>query len=119
MVEELDYDLVNVVFEGQEEDYSYYFEQDKVVLQIRGLAEDLDRIQREDIVLNMDVTGMGPGVHPARFMVLLRDGFELVGQSPVMIVVEDLNEEPDESIGAEDSESESDNGGSDASKETE
>ena len=103
VVKKVDYDLVDVIFEGQEENYSYYFEQDKVELQIRGLSEDVDRIQMEDIVLSMDVTGMGPGIHPARFGAFLRDGFELVGQGPVMIVVEDLNAEPGEGNGEEDS----------------
>ena len=103
VVKKVDYDLVDVIFEGQEESYSYYFEQDKVELQIRGLSEDVDRIQMEDIVLSMDVTGMGPGIHPARFGAFLRDGFELVGQGPVMIVVEDLNAEPGEGNGEEDS----------------
>lgn len=103
VVKTVDYNLVDVIFEGQEENYSYYFEQDKVELQIRGLSEDVDRIQKDDIVLSMDVTGMGPGVHPARFGALLRDGFELVGQGPVMITVEDLNAEPAESSGEDDS----------------
>lgn len=97
VVKEIAYELIDVVFEGQQDDYSYYFEQDNVGLQIRGLAEDVNRIQKEDIVLTMNVAGMGPGIHPARFDATLREGFELVGQGPAMVIVEDLNAEPGES----------------------
>lgn len=102
-VKEVEYDLIDVMFEGGQEGYSYYFEQDKVTLQVRGLSEDLERIQNGDIILGLDVEGMEPGVYPARFNASLRDGFELVGQSPVMITVEDLNAGPGESGDSEES----------------
>lgn len=102
-VKEVEYDLIDVMFEGGQESYSYYFEQDKVTLQVRGLSEDLERIQNGDIILGLDVEGMEPGVYPARFNASLRDGFELVGQSPVMITVEDLNAGPGESGDSEES----------------
>ena len=119
-VKEVEYNLADVRFEGGRENYSYYFEYDSVTLQIRGLAEDLDRIRADDITLTMDVAGMGAGIYPARFIVFLRDGFELVGQSPVMIHVEDLNAESEESdTSAEDADSGQDSHGSGAGGEKE
>ena len=119
-VKEVEHNLADVRFEGGRENYSYYFEYDSVTLQIRGLAEDLDRIRADDITLTMDVAGMGAGIYPARFTVFLRDGFELVGQSPVMIHVEDLNAESEESdTSAEDADSGQDSHGSGAGGEKE
>lgn len=93
-VREVECELVDTLFVQEKDEYSYYFEEDKVVLSVRGLAEDLEKLQPDDISLSIDVGGMGPGVHPAQLDVVLSDGFELVSQGPAMIVVEDLTTGP-------------------------
>ena len=93
-------------FENGRENYNYYFEQEKVNLSIRGLQEDLEKLKEDDIAYSVDVGGMGPGVHPVELEVRLSDGFEMMGQEPVMIIVEDLSEE---SSAASEESSEGDN----------
>ena len=99
-------DLKRTSFENGRENYNYYFEQEKVNLSIRGLQEDLEKLKEDDIAYSVDVGGMGPGVHPVELEVRLSDGFEMMGQEPVMIIVEDLSEE---SSAASEESSEGDN----------
>ena len=99
-------DLKLTSFENGRENYNYYFEQEKVNLSIRGLQEDLEKLKEDDIAYSVDVGGMGPGVHPVELEVRLSDGFEMMGQEPVMIIVEDLSEE---SSAASEESSEGDN----------
>lgn len=99
VTKEVECELLNVEFVGAKENYSYYFNQDQVVLQIRGLKEDLERIQPSDIQLSIDVGDMEPGIRTAGLDVSLSEGFEAVGQGPLMIMVEDLDAEPESQEG--------------------
>ena len=104
VTKDVECELLNVEFVGERENYSYYFNQDQVVIQIRGLEEDLERIQPSDIQLSIDVGDMEPGVRPAGLDVSLSEGFEVVGQGPLMIMVEDLDAEMESQEGGSHSE---------------
>jgi len=102
VTKDVECDLLNVQFEGMRDNYSYYFNQDQVVLQIRGLEEDLEKIQPSDIEMSIDVGDMEPGIRPAGLDVSLSEGFEIVGQGPLMIMVEDLEAEEEQEDGQDD-----------------
>jgi YbbR domain-containing protein len=93
VVREVEYDLQDAELVGEREEYSYSFDQDQTVLQIRGLEEDLDMIQTEDIKLRIDVEDLESGVYPAVIDVDLSQGFELVGCGSLTITVEEPEEE--------------------------
>ena len=85
----ISYNVLNVKFEGERENYSYSFDADHVMLEIQGLEEDLDRLQANDIELSLDVTELGPGDHQAGFDIQLDDGYELVKYDPITVHVVD------------------------------
>ena len=85
----ISYNVLNVKFEGERENYSYSFDADHVMLEIQGLEEDLDRLQENNIELSLDVTELGPGDHQAGFDIQLDDGYELVKYDPITVHVVD------------------------------
>ena len=87
----ISYNVLDVKFEGERENYSYSFDADHVMLEIQGLEEDLDRLQENDIELTLDVTELEPGDHQAGFDIQLDDGYELVKYDPIMVHVIDKN----------------------------
>ena len=85
----ISYNVLNVKFEGERENYSYSFDADHVMLEIQGLEEDLDRLQENNIELSLDVMELGPGDHQAGFDIQLDDGYELVKYDPITVHVVD------------------------------
>ncbi len=91
------YPLSDVVFERSEDGYEYHFDQDFLSLQVRGLSEDLDSFREDNVSVSLDLAGLEAGEYPAEFVITLSEGFELVGYDPVILIVEDLEGENENS----------------------
>lgn len=77
---------------GASSQYSYQYEQDSIQVVIRGLAEDLDQLDEESLGGEVDVSGMGPGVHEGTVAFDLGAAYEVVSHDSLQIVVHDRPE---------------------------
>ncbi len=84
-----EYDVGSIDLTGQRNGYEYIPSAPSLVLQIRGLAEDLDELDADRIRVRIDVSRMEPGARSLRPTVELEDGFELMGVSEVLVTVRD------------------------------
>ena len=84
------YDVDDVELTGQREGYEYTFDVPALLLQIRGLTEDLDMLDVDNIRVRADVAEMEPGIHTLRFEADLEEGFDFMSASVVNVNVRDL-----------------------------
>ena len=84
------YDVDDVELTGQREGYEYTFDVPALLLQIRGLTEDLDMLDVDNIQVRADVAEMEPGIHTLRFEADLEEGFDFMSASVVNVNVRDL-----------------------------
>lgn len=105
---QFDFEMDQLERIGENEEYDYDIDE-ITVLQIRGLAEDLDTLDAEDIQLSIDLTDLEPGEHQVSLGVILDDGFDYMGPLTVSVRVTDPAAE-DEGQEGEDSEGEDSEG---------
>jgi YbbR domain-containing protein len=82
---------------GASQDYEYNFEEDEIAVWIRGLPEDLERLDVGALTGRADVTGMGPGYYSVEVVIDLADGFEILESDLLSVHIEDPNAGPGES----------------------
>ena len=100
-IRSFEYDADDIELTGQKDGYEYTLDAPSLTLQIRGLAEDLDTLDADDIRVRADVGELEPGVHPLRLEAELMDGFDFVSASAVNVSIEDLTAPADsENAGA-------------------
>ncbi len=85
-----EYDADNIELTGQREGYEYTLEEQVLMLQIRGLAEDLDILDTDRIRVSADVGELEPGVQQLALKVELEEGFDFMNVSSVAVIVRDL-----------------------------
>ena len=68
---------------GVSEEYEYEFEEDQVTVWIRGLSEDLDRLDSSSLVV--DVSMLGAGDMDVDVEMELTEGFELMRSDPLQL----------------------------------
>lgn len=85
---ELEISTNRIIREGEQDEYYYDYDEDAITVTVEGLEEDLDTLNASDIVMEMDVSGFGPGSHRGvlTFEGLL-DGFEVVNYSDFRVLV--------------------------------
>lgn len=83
---------------GVSEEYEYEFEEDQVTVWIRGLSEDLDRLDPSSLVGLVDVSMLGAGDVDVDVEMELTEGFELMRSDPLQLRVTPIGgeEEPGE-----------------------
>ncbi len=93
-IRQFDFDMNWLELVGENEDYAYTIEEISVI-QIRGLAEDLDTLTEDDILVSIDLTDLEPGENQVGLNVEMDDGFDFMGPLTVTVQVEDLTAGPD------------------------
>jgi YbbR domain-containing protein len=72
---------------GDRNDLRYALSTDRVLVTIGGSTADLDRLSASTLVVDLDVTGLGPGVHEVPVSANLPTGTTLVAASPAKVSV--------------------------------
>ncbi len=85
-----EYDVDDIELTGQREGYEYTIDAQVLTLQIRGLTEDLDMLDVDNIRVRADVSEMEPGIHTLRFETELEEGFDFMTASSANVNVRDL-----------------------------
>ena len=83
--------LDRVEFLGRNPDYEYTFAEQALILQIRGLSEDLDTIDAGSIRITADLTGLEPGEHQIVLNAELKDGFDYIGPTALRVSIADVS----------------------------
>jgi YbbR domain-containing protein len=76
-----------LVIVGAQPDLDYALSTDRVLVTIGGSIADLDRLSGSNLVLTVDVTGLGPGSHDVTATANLNTGLTLISASPNPITV--------------------------------
>lgn len=82
------YDVGQIDMLGLSGQYRYAFADQQMELRIRGLREELEALDTDEIQAAMDLHGLEPGEHQVNLTVELPEGFEFVGPASVMIRIE-------------------------------
>lgn len=91
---------------GMSEEYEYEFGDSQVTVWIRGLAEDLDRLDFGSLTGQVDVSMLSPGYVNVDVRVDLPEGFEVTGSDSLQLhITEIAPEEPPTEEGEADGES--------------
>jgi YbbR domain-containing protein len=72
---------------GERSDLRYLLSTDRVLLTIGGSVADLDRLSATNIVLTIDVAGLGLGQHSVPVTANLNTGLSLLSSSPSLVDV--------------------------------
>ena len=72
---------------GARPDLDYALSTDRILVTIGGSIADLDRLSATNLVLTVDVAGLGPGSHDVTATANLTTGLKLIGASPNPIQV--------------------------------
>ncbi len=72
---------------GDRNDLRYALSTDRVLVTIGGSTADLDRLSASTLVVDLDVTGLGPGAHDVPVSANLPTGTTLVAASPAKVTV--------------------------------
>jgi YbbR domain-containing protein len=72
---------------GASSDLTYALSVDRVLVTIGGSTADLDRLSAATLVVDLDVTGLKPGVHQVPVTANLPAGTTLVAASPAKVTV--------------------------------
>ncbi len=95
-----EYDADDIDLDGRRNGYEYTLDAASLTLQIRGLTEDLDTLDADDIRVRADVSDLEPGIHTLRLEAELEEGFDFLGSSGINVNIRDLTVPVDsESIG--------------------
>lgn len=84
--------LDDLARQGSNPNYEYTFSRDSVDVTVRGLKEDLDTLDKEDLNAVLDLTDIEPGVHPGEIVFEVEDGFEIAGYSNFEVTAVDEDE---------------------------
>ncbi len=85
---------------GMSDEYEYEFDDSQVTVWIRGLTEDLDRLDLGSLTGHADVSMLGPGYVNVSVEVELPEGFEQTRSEPMWIRIKEIApEEPSEESG--------------------
>ena len=77
-----------IIREGESDQNYYEYSLDSIEVTVEGLSEDLELLDVADIVLEMDVSGMGVGNYSGNLTFEgLRDNFSVVGYSDFQVMV--------------------------------
>lgn len=76
-----------LVIVGAQPDLDYALSTDRVLVTIGGSIADLDRLSGSNLVLTVDVAGLGPGSHDVTATANLNTGLTLISASPNPIQV--------------------------------
>jgi YbbR domain-containing protein len=76
-----------LVLEGASADKEYALSTDRVLVTIGGSVADLDRLSASDLVLTLDVRGLGDGAHKLAPQANLTTGLTLIAVSPASVTV--------------------------------
>lgn len=79
----------DITLQGESSDYVYEYGADSVEVVVRGLEEDLDQLDPEEMGAQLDVSGMGPGTHQGEITIELSEAYELVSCDLLPITVEE------------------------------
>ncbi|MFT4104318.1 MAG: CdaR family protein [Lacrimispora sp.] len=79
---------------GASPDYEYSFDKTSVDVTIRGLTEDLDTLEVQDLKAVIDLTNQGPGTHTGILRLEVSEGFELASVTPFNVTVTGRSQEP-------------------------
>lgn len=72
---------------GTRRDLAYDFSTDRVIVTIGGSSADLDRLAGSALLVDLDVTGLGPGTVDVPVSIALRTGPTLVAANPAVVSV--------------------------------
>ena len=89
---------------GVSEEYEYEFEEDQVTVWIRGLSEDLDRLDPSSLVGLVDVSMLGAGDMDVDVEMELTEGFELMRSDPLQLHITLIGGEEEPGEGGESAE---------------
>ena len=89
----------DITVTGRNENYSYTLGSEKVGVAVRGLKEDLDSLSTVKMNVQVDVSGLEPGVHQVKASLQLDNAFEVITYPDVTVTVaeRELQEETNES----------------------
>lgn len=87
---------------GVSDEYEYQFEEDQVTVWIRGLSEDLDRLDQSSLTGLVDVSMLGAGDTDVDVEMELTEGFEFMGSDPLQIHITSIREEEESQESSED-----------------
>ena len=77
-----------IIREGESDQNYYEYSLDSIEVTVEGLSEDLELLNVADIVLEMDVSGVGVGNYSGNLTFKgLRDNFSVVGYSDFQVMV--------------------------------
>jgi YbbR domain-containing protein len=68
-------------------DFTYALSVDHVLVTVGGSTADLDRLSGADLIVDLDVTGLRPGIHDVPVTANLAAGTALVAASPAKVTV--------------------------------
>lgn len=85
---ELEISTNRIIREGEQDEYYYDYDEDEITVTVEGLQEELDTLDPSEIVMEMDVSGLGAGSHRGVLAFPgLQDGFEVVSYSDFRVLV--------------------------------
>ena len=77
-----------IILEGGSDLYYYDYDRDEVEVTVEGLEEDLEPMNASNIILELDVSGMGPGSHTGILgFEGIREEVSVMGYSPFQVLV--------------------------------
>lgn len=90
----VDFPSENIKITGLPSEYELTFQADAVSMNIRALAEDMEKLEVNNIEALLDVTDMTPGTYTRQLAITLPgEKYELVGLVSIQFVIVDKNAE--------------------------
>ena len=80
--------LDDVVLEGKSDDLEYQLVPSQVEVTVRGLQEDLDKLDKKDLKASLNLTGLSAGTHAGNLILGSSHIYTVVSQSPFQIQVD-------------------------------
>lgn len=95
----------SLVLSGMSDEYEYEIDSSQVTVWIRGLTEDLDRLDFAGLTGQADVSMLSPGYANVYVNVELPEGFELTRSDPLPVRVTEIAQEEESPEDGEDDDS--------------
>ena len=82
----------DIVIENQNDDYTYNFNNETLLVTLKGFEYDLNSITSDDIVASIDVAGLKLGTHVVPVTLELTDGFTLEEEPTIGIRIRETTQ---------------------------
>ncbi|MFP3153676.1 hypothetical protein LQZ18_04460 [Lachnospiraceae bacterium ZAX-1] len=96
----IEFSVKNIVVDNiPPEEYKWEFVQETITIRVRGLADDIDAVSAEDVIVKLNLEGLDLGSHPVEAEVIMADNFKVLDQVMVQIVITENKSENENTVG--------------------